>query len=332
MPHRNSFSHPLRLLCLAGGLWPLALLAATDIPDAATEAKGIVADIKGVYSSPPSSVASSGMPGGPVAGNGDVAIVLGGQPDEQTFYVGKADFFGVLRAGIMPVGSLVLSIPELRESSYHVEQNIGPATLTGMCANKNGSELSVKSWVAATQNLVVVELSNTGTEPLNFNSKLVDGYSTTGNEATYGSSENSTFLKVSPDSVNVELGNRFHGGNLGPFQGQIADVQIFDHAISSSDVRNLDLTVAPKPLLQWQPSDKDSLIGNATLDSAAPHGGAVTFTGDNKSEAWIGVLRIPQKQFSISAWVRLPLPQARISSFPPWAILITPAAIPTFEA
>jgi hypothetical protein len=281
-----------------------AQLPAVVIPDVAGSAKAIVTDIHGTYTSQPKFVPSSGMPGGPVAGNGDVALVMGGGPDHLTFYIGKADFFGVTRGGIMPVGSLALDVPELRGSAYHVDENIASATLAGKFTNKDGSELSLNSWVSATRNLVVIELTNTGTQALNLSSRLADGFSTNGNQATYSSSENSTSLKVSPDTVNVEIGNRHHGGKPGAFQGQIADVRIFDQALPGAELSALDSTGSPKALFQWQGSDHTPLKGKATLDATAPHGGAVTFTGDNNAEAWLAALLVPQKRFTISAWVQ----------------------------
>jgi hypothetical protein len=180
---------------------------------------------------------------------------MGGSPDHQFFYLGKADFFGVLRGGIMPVGSLSLDIPELRGSAYHVDENIGSATLAGKFANKDGTKLSLNFWISPTENLIVIELNNTGTQALNFSSSLLDGFSTNGNQATYSSSANSTSLKVSPDTVNIEIGNRHHGGKAGAFQGQIADVRIFDRALLAADLSALDSAGGPKALFQWQGSD-----------------------------------------------------------------------------
>jgi hypothetical protein len=47
----------------------------------------------------------------------------------------------------MPVGSLVLDIPKLRDGSYHVDENIATATLNGKFTNGDGSELSLTSWI-----------------------------------------------------------------------------------------------------------------------------------------------------------------------------------------
>ena len=57
---------------------------------------------------------SSSVVNAPVAGNGDMALIVGGPSTSLSFCVGKADFWGVEHGVIMPVGSLVLNAPALR--------------------------------------------------------------------------------------------------------------------------------------------------------------------------------------------------------------------------
>lgn len=42
-----------------------------------------------VFNAPPQHVPTSGIPDGPLLGNGDVGVVLAGPPEAQTFYIGK---------------------------------------------------------------------------------------------------------------------------------------------------------------------------------------------------------------------------------------------------
>jgi hypothetical protein len=171
--------------------------------------------------------------GGLVTGNGDLAITVGGPSSALQFYVGKADFFGVLRGAIMPVGSLTLSASALSGSSYALNENVGPATVTGSFVNGTSS-LVVTSWVASAENTAVIQLNNTGTSPLALTSQLLDGLAgSAGNPGTYGSTNNSTWLNVSPDSVYVELGNQLHNSlGTAPFTGKIADMRLYNQALS----------------------------------------------------------------------------------------------------
>ncbi len=279
------------------------------VPNPAEMAKVAVAGIHGTFDSPPKNTPNGKMPDGPVTGNGDLGLTVGGTPDQLKFYLGKSDFFGVLNGRIMPVGSLSLTVPELKESSYHMEQAIGNATLTGKFTGKDGAELSLKSWIAQGQNLLVVELNNTGSSPLTFTSQLLDGMATPGNEATYRSATDSTSLRVSPDSWKMEMGNflEHHGDKIIPhglFQGDLADVRIYDQALPASALATLDETNDPKPYLLFHPTDKTTVIGQPKIDPAGDHGGTVTLGDDPGAEIPLGYLEVPESQFTISAWVR----------------------------
>ena len=59
---------------------------------------------------------------------------------------------------------------------------------------------------------------------------MIDGFAgTTGNPATYGATNNSTWLYVSPDTVYLELGNQLHNQfGAAPFTGRIADLRLYN--------------------------------------------------------------------------------------------------------
>jgi alpha-L-fucosidase 2 len=263
----------------------------TVIPDVASTANHLVADVHGTYSTF-NLGESDKMPDGPVAGNGDVGLVLSGRTDEIRFNIGKSDFWGVQRGSIAPVGNLRLSVPQLKGATAEVDQNIGPANLSGKFTS-GGAELSFKTWVAATKNLVVIELNNSGSEPLDFSSKLFDGLGTNGNEATYGSGDASTWLKVSPDTMNVSIGNRLSMGPRGGFNGQIADLRIYDQALTSPPPDREDSAESGvKALFHWPASGQQG-----------EHGKYAEFNGTDGTGTTVGALLLPQRQFTVSAWV-----------------------------
>ena len=252
----------------------------SSIPDVSATAQQLVAPVHGIFS-PFKGGTSNKMPDGPVAGNGDVGLVMGGSSDQLRFSIGKADFWGVQRGSIARVGWLELAIPELKNATGEVDQNIGPATLTGKFT-QNDSELSFTSWVSATTNLVIVELKNSGSQQLHFSSKLFDGLGTTGNESTYGATGASTWLKVSPDTMNVSIGNRLGMGPRGGFQGQIADLKIYDQAGAGHP--NLEGDITANPLFHWPTSGKQG-----------EHGTYVDFSGGKRCGRHGGCSAAPAK-------------------------------------
>jgi hypothetical protein len=122
--------------------------------------------------------------------------------------LGKADFRGILKGGVAPAGSLNLEIPRLANASYLMQQRVGPATLTGSFATNDGAKLALTSWVSMNANLFALQLENQGSSPLTISSTLRDGFGTPGNNATAGSGLDTTWMRISPDILNLEMGNR----------------------------------------------------------------------------------------------------------------------------
>jgi len=287
----------------------LPFVAPPVVSSPGTMGPALVANVSGSCSAPPANLVTISVTGGLVTGNGDMAITVGGASSALQFYVGKADFWGVLRGAIMPVGSLTLSASALSGSTYALNQNVGPATVTGSFVN-GASALAVTSWVASAENTAVIQLNNSGTTPLVLTSQLLDGLAgSAGNPATYGSTNNSTWLNVSPDSVYVELGNQLHNSlGTAPFTGKIADLRLYNQALSGATLANLDGVGVPTSLLRWSTTNMGtaSLVGGgASLSSSDPHGGSVGLTGDSGSELAVGDLPLPENQFTFSTWINV---------------------------
>ena len=126
--------------------------------------------VKGVFTAPPDNFMSRLSTGAAVIGNGDLLVAVGGGADKLAFRFSKVDFWKALeeapnRAGARAVGTLWLETPELRNSSYLLEQNICDATIRGRF-EKAGLALSVRVWTPRGENALVVELEATGTEAI----------------------------------------------------------------------------------------------------------------------------------------------------------------------
>ncbi len=98
-------------------------------------------------------------------GNGDMAVAISGDPQDQQFWLSKNDLWELrnvwCRSGPRPLGHLDIRIPALQGATYHAEQNLVDAT-TVMSFKKGNATVSMRSWVCATENLLVVELSTDG--------------------------------------------------------------------------------------------------------------------------------------------------------------------------
>jgi alpha-L-fucosidase 2 len=125
-----------------------------------------------VLISPPKNVPTAKTPDGVLAGNGDIGLTLGGAPDRLQFYIGKNDFWRAYPVypggGIAHPGGLTVTITDLKDASYYVEQVMDKAAIKGKFG-KNNLQLSMNAWVAATSNLVVVEFTSNQSCEMNLN-------------------------------------------------------------------------------------------------------------------------------------------------------------------
>ncbi|OCT15171.1 hypothetical protein A8709_13790 [Paenibacillus pectinilyticus] len=137
---------------------------------------------KAVFVSPSMNLPTNYMPDSPLLGNGDVGVTIGGNPEEQIFYMGKNDFWAQPSLGeteeqrrdrllnedgrrtgahIMTVGQITLQIPKLAGAEYLQEQDILNAEVRGTF-KKDGLTLRMRSWVCAEKNVLVTELFSDG--------------------------------------------------------------------------------------------------------------------------------------------------------------------------
>lgn len=133
---------------------------------------------KAVFTSPPAKVPTAKTPDGPLAGNGDIGLTLGGKPDKLTFYLGKNDFWRAYPVypggGIALPGWLEIDIPALSGAEYYAEQIQDKAEIAAKFT-KDGHAVRIKSWVSATANTVVIEVESDKACSLNFTLKAAEG-------------------------------------------------------------------------------------------------------------------------------------------------------------
>ena len=175
----------------------------------------------GVFTQPPRQVPTSGMPDGPLLGNGDVGVALAGPPEAQVFYIGKNDFWTrqPANAKVINVGRVELSIPALQGASYRQEQDLARAEVRGTFT-KGGLTVRTRSWMDANTNLLLTELQCDGPEPVSVAVRAASGG---GGEVP---------ARVSDNGRPANVGRELHGGGRWYFDGEIADVVVTNGVLS----------------------------------------------------------------------------------------------------
>ena len=258
-------------------------------------ALGIVSGIHGSWPQMPGKIATWRMTSGALIGNGSVGVAIGGTPEQQEFYVGRDDFWSVLRGRIMPVGRLQLTIPALQGGSSEVRENIGPADVTASIA-EGDNKLKSRSWVAAGRNVFFVQLENTGRTGLPISAEFLDAFGRDDRKNLGGAAGDVDWLRVSPEVVDATIGGSNQRSTRGPFEPAAAPQKVA--AISDAGIRSVQIFSgyfehAPagsqeKPLYAW--ASQGVLAGKSGGAGAASPG--VFSCGD---------IIMPQRRFTVRA-------------------------------
>ena len=127
----------------------------------------IVSRHRCIFNEPPTLTPANHSIDAPLLGNGDIGVAIGGPAWAQRYWVSKNDFWKLRKGrrfggGPAPIGGLDLNIRDLfRVGAYHVEQDLYSGDTLGTFVSPVRT-VKVGSWVAATQNVLVVEISVEG--------------------------------------------------------------------------------------------------------------------------------------------------------------------------
>ena len=131
----------------------------------AADGERIVARHKAVFTQPARRIPSRVQTDAPLLGNGDMGVALGGAPEAQRYWLAKNDFWRLQSqyntSGPRVFGGVDVSVGELKGASYRVEQGLLEA-VTRSTFVKGDLTVTMRAWVAATKNVLVVELSAKG--------------------------------------------------------------------------------------------------------------------------------------------------------------------------
>ena len=146
--------------CLA-----VVLLAGWASPQTVSEALRLVGEHAAVWTAPPTRTPADHSVDGPLMGNGDLKVALGGAPQEQRFHLAKNDLWrlesGRGNASPVSLGELSIRIPGLAGASYEVRQSWAEPRTVGTFATAEGG-VRMTSRVAATRNLLLLRLEAEG--------------------------------------------------------------------------------------------------------------------------------------------------------------------------
>ncbi len=105
------------------------------------------------------------MPDGPVMGNGHVTAAIGGNAAAQMYTLTTTDFFDTFTPAV--VGSVTIQTPGFDSSAtYQQQQDPGLAEVRSTFTEGSQS-LYIRSIVAATANLLIIQLTNKGSATIN---------------------------------------------------------------------------------------------------------------------------------------------------------------------
>ena len=194
----------LIVLCIFCGLPRGQAAPFPDDPEVGRQALAMVARSTAVFSRPPVVMPTRKVPDGPLLGNGDIGVAVGGVverlryfglgeaggakvtmretkavdcPETHRFYLSKNDFWKTKsvypNAHPAPIGGIDISIPALNGGEFKAEQRLDTAEVVHTLKTvhriedpppftRPGTVIQFHSWVAATENIVVIELSVDG--------------------------------------------------------------------------------------------------------------------------------------------------------------------------
>lgn len=121
---------------------------------------------KNTWKAPPLHIPGKVSTDAPLMGNGDLTMSVGFKDSILRYYLSKNDFWRLRSqadglSGPRVVGLLDIKIDGFEQPDFSAEQLLANG-ITTCTLRKTGQQLAIKSWVAATDNLIFMELSAAG--------------------------------------------------------------------------------------------------------------------------------------------------------------------------
>ncbi|MCP4450440.1 MAG: hypothetical protein GY809_03190 [Planctomycetes bacterium] len=114
------------------------------------ESSQIVSAFKTEFTSPPEGTPGKTSVDGPLLGNGDMGVVIGGPPEAQQVILCRNDMWrlqhGYGNASPVPFGTLSINVPGLIEASYRVVQDLLSLYGMGSCSRDPDFPPAIFGW------------------------------------------------------------------------------------------------------------------------------------------------------------------------------------------
>jgi alpha-L-fucosidase 2 len=304
------------------------------------EARRIVGQYKAIWTARPARTPANHSVDGPLMGNGDMKVGLGGPAEEQRFYLAKNDMWRLKsRYGqSCPVGfgHLAILVPELKGATYNIEQTWADPETVGTF-KKEGTTVRVRSMVAATRNLLILELEAEGKtvegeavlrvaagrgslskteqrgsvhigqraflEDVDIPSGTAVAWTTIGGDTRpLGTEESGTAVT---QKYRVQLGREQYGNGRWGFKGAVDDLRVYGKALKTQQLKSLMSGEAPEGAVRvW---DANKVPEGAVAVKAVPGttGQAWQFNGSADSYLDCGDLELPTRPVTVACWIRI---------------------------
>lgn len=138
-----------------------AALLLTVLTARAEEAESIVSKYKMVMTEWPTHTPADNAVDGPLLGNGEMLMAIGGWPQSLRFFINRNDLW-ILRpindARPQTLARLDLALPEFKDATFKIEQDLFSAVTSGTLETKTGKKLLMETAVLATDNIAWIRL------------------------------------------------------------------------------------------------------------------------------------------------------------------------------
>ena len=129
-----------------------------------------------IFSHPPAKIPAAHSVDAPLLGNGYTGVAISGNPEKQIFHLARNDFWRLQSSfnSSFPavLGRMELQIPKLLGASYHVQQDLYEAK-TFSTFRTNEMEVVIGAYVSAVEDVMIIELSLNGDNPVDGEVKLL---------------------------------------------------------------------------------------------------------------------------------------------------------------
>ena len=129
----------------------------------------IIASHKAIFTHPAVKIPVTHAVDAPMMGNGYTGVAISGPPEKQVYYIARNDFWRLKSSynESFPavLGKLVIDLPDLQDFTYRVEQDLYTA-VTHTYFTQDDATITIKSFVSATQDVMILEIQLTGMDEM----------------------------------------------------------------------------------------------------------------------------------------------------------------------